>query len=83
MKIKKLDRATVLKITRAGALATQIPFSMAVCVVVGCLMGLYFDRHLGTHPWGLLFFLCCGIAAGAKSVYRIVQELDKLTDDKK
>ena len=83
MLIRKLDKKTLLKLTRAGALATQIPFSLALCAVVGCLMGVYFDRFFGTAPWGLIFFLCCGLAAGGKAVMRIVKELNDLLDDKK
>lgn len=82
MKIKKLDKHTMLRLVRAGALATQLPISMALCVIIGVLMGTYFDRYCGTAHWGVAFFSACGVAAGVKSVMRIIRDLEKLTDEK-
>jgi ATP synthase protein I len=38
-------------------------------------MGYFLDKWLGTKPWGLLFFLIFGIAAGFKNVYMEVKKL--------
>ncbi len=81
MKIQKLDRKTLQRVIRAGALATQLPFSMGVCVVFSAMLGIFLDKHLHTKPWLFIFFLFCGIAAGVKACIRIIKDLQKLTDE--
>ena len=34
------------------------------CVVVGSFLGFWFDRWLGSAPWGLIAFFFLGVAAG-------------------
>lgn len=81
MIIKKLDRKTAMRIMRAGGLATQLPVSMALCVILGAIIGLYIDKFFDTKPWFSLLFTVFGIAAAIKSAIRIIRELQKLTDE--
>ncbi|MGX9364572.1 AtpZ/AtpI family protein [Desulfoplanes sp. PS50] len=48
---------------------------LVTCTFVGLAMGYFLDKWLGTKPWGLLFFLIFGIAAGFKNVYMEVKKL--------
>jgi ATP synthase protein I len=61
---------------RSAGLGVMIPTTMAACVIVGCLMGTYLDRWLGTKPWLFLLFLVFGIAAGARETVRMVRKID-------
>ena len=61
---------------RGLAKISQIGLTMVSCVVVGVFLGYMLDRWLGTEPWLLLVLLLLGIAAGFKSVYRLIKEID-------
>ncbi|HWD12708.1 AtpZ/AtpI family protein [Pseudochrobactrum sp. sp1633] len=39
-------------------------------IVVGAVIGWFFDRVLGTNPWGLIIFLFLGFGAGTLNVLR-------------
>jgi ATP synthase protein I len=39
-------------------------------IVVGASIGWFFDRFVGTAPWGLIVFLLLGFAAGVFNVLR-------------
>lgn len=39
-------------------------------IVVGIVLGLGLDQLVGTKPWGLIFFLFIGFAAGVLNVLR-------------
>ncbi|RMF84829.1 MAG: AtpZ/AtpI family protein, partial [Nitrospirae bacterium] len=50
---------------------------LLVAVLLGLAMGRAVDHWFGTAPWGLLFFLACGLAAGVRNVYRLLKrEID-------
>jgi ATP synthase protein I len=50
---------------------------LVTCTFVGLAMGYFLDKWLGTKPWGLLFFLVFGIAAGFKNMYMEVKKLQE------
>jgi len=39
-------------------------------IVVGVVLGLGLDQLVGTKPWGLIFFLFIGFAAGVLNILR-------------
>lgn len=45
-------------------------------VVIGVVLGLGFDKLVGTSPWGLIVFLFLGFAAGALNVLRSVGRVE-------
>ena len=61
----KMDRGTL----RALALASQIGFSIAACVVVGVLGGLWVDDRLGTRPIFLLLGIILALLGAASIIW--------------
>lgn len=57
---------------RFSAVGLELGFS----VVLGLMVGQWLDRKLGTEPWLMLVGLCFGMAAGFRSVYRMLRELN-------
>lgn len=49
--------------------ALEIPFQLAVYVLVGGGMGYWLDQYFGSSPWLMLFFLMSGIGAGLYRIY--------------
>ncbi|MCZ2203904.1 AtpZ/AtpI family protein [Bartonella sp. A05] len=54
----------------AGAIKLSSEFLASV--VVGVVLGLGFDQLAGSLPWGLIFFLFLGFAAGILNILRSV-----------
>jgi ATP synthase protein I len=50
---------------------SSMGISVAVAIAIGVFMGLQIDKWLGTAPWGFFVFLCFGIIAGFRNIYRI------------
>ncbi|WP_455482239.1 AtpZ/AtpI family protein [Bartonella sp. B35(2025)] len=57
-----------------GGIARAIKLSSEFLanIVVGVVLGLGFDKLVGSLPWGLVFFLFLGFAAGVLSILRSV-----------
>ncbi|PIT69890.1 AtpZ/AtpI family protein [Bartonella tribocorum] len=57
-----------------GSIADAIKLSseFLASIVVGVVLGVGFDKLAGSWPWGLVFFLFLGFAAGILSVLRSV-----------
>ncbi|WP_330167192.1 AtpZ/AtpI family protein [Bartonella grahamii] len=57
-----------------GRMADAIKLSseFLASVIVGVVLGLGFDKLAGSWPWGLVFFLFFGFAAGVVSIFRSV-----------
>jgi hypothetical protein len=47
--------------------------SIALCITVGVLAGLWADSAWSISPWGLLIGLLLGAAAGTMSVLKLVR----------
>ncbi|EJF81491.1 Uncharacterized protein conserved in bacteria [Candidatus Bartonella washoeensis] len=54
------------------ARAIKLSSEFLASVIVGVVLGLGFDKLAGTMPWGLVFFLFLGFAAGVLSILRSV-----------
>lgn len=70
-KISKQDRKNIL---RAISYTTQIGLTMAACIVIGVLLGLFLDNRLGTDPWLVLVFTFLGCIAAFKSMIDIAKK---------
>ncbi|WP_208435114.1 AtpZ/AtpI family protein [Bartonella phoceensis] len=54
------------------AYAVKLSSEFLGSVIVGAVLGLGFDKIAGSLPWGLIFFLFLGFAAGILSILRSV-----------
>lgn len=52
--------------------AVELSSEFLASVIVGVVLGVGFDRLAGSWPWGLVFFLFLGFAAGVLSILRSV-----------
>lgn len=55
---------------RYNARGLTVGFEIAGAVGVLCLLGYWFDRSLGTSPWGIVIGACLGIVGGLYNVVR-------------
>jgi F0F1-type ATP synthase assembly protein I len=62
----------------------QLGFTMVGSIVLSLVLGLWFDSHFGTSPWGLLAAMVLGVLAGTIGVARLVsQAIDESTRDRR
>ncbi|GAA5100139.1 AtpZ/AtpI family protein [Bartonella acomydis] len=54
------------------ARAVKLSSEFLASIIVGVILGLGFDKIAGSLPWGLVFFLFLGFAAGILSILRSV-----------
>ncbi|WP_332065879.1 AtpZ/AtpI family protein [Bartonella sp. CB189] len=54
------------------ACAIKLSSEFLASIIVGIVLGLGFDKLAGSLPWGLVFFLFLGFAAGVLNVLRSV-----------
>ncbi|MGF7156873.1 AtpZ/AtpI family protein [Bartonella heixiaziensis] len=54
------------------ARAVKLSSEFLASIIVGVVLGLGFDKLVGSLPWGLVFFLFLGFAAGVLSILRSV-----------
>ncbi|MGQ4275284.1 AtpZ/AtpI family protein [Terrihabitans sp. B22-R8] len=52
------------------AQALRLASEFAAGVIVGAGLGWFFDKALGTSPWGLIVLLMLGFAAGVLNILR-------------
>ncbi|MDR3494113.1 MAG: AtpZ/AtpI family protein [Ancalomicrobiaceae bacterium] len=64
------DKPAGNKANAGWAEATKIASEFVAGVLVGAGIGWFFDRWLGTSPFGLMVFLLLGFAAGVLNVLR-------------
>ena len=62
---------------RSIGIGFTIPMMMAASVLVGCLIGYYLDRWLGTDPWLFLVFLGLGIATAVRETMILIKKLNQ------
>ncbi len=62
-------------VAKPSALAEGLKYTtdFASGPIVGVIIGYAFDKHFETSPWGLLFFLLLGFAAGVLNLYKSSQ----------
>ncbi|WP_375616399.1 AtpZ/AtpI family protein [Bartonella sp. AP58NXGY] len=52
--------------------AIRLSSEFLASIIVGVVLGMGFDKLVGSWPWGLVFFLFLGFAAGVLSILRSV-----------
>ncbi|CAK01059.1 AtpZ/AtpI family protein [Bartonella tribocorum] len=52
--------------------AVKLSSEFLASIIVGIVLGVGFDKLAGSWPWGLVFFLFLGFAAGVLSILRSV-----------
>jgi F0F1-type ATP synthase assembly protein I len=50
---------------------SSMGISVVAAIAIGVFMGLKLDQWFGTAPWFFYIFLCFGIIAGFRNVYRV------------
>jgi len=70
-KISKEDRKNI---ARALGYMTHIAVTMAACVLIGVLLGLFLDRRLGTDPWLVIIFSLLGCLSAFKAMIDIAKK---------
>jgi ATP synthase protein I len=68
---------TIHQMTRHSAQGLE----MGVSVVVGLAIGYWLDEMYDTTPWMTLFWLCCGTAAGVRSLMRLAKKLEREAEE--
>ncbi|GAC1669695.1 MAG: hypothetical protein NVS9B4_25730 [Candidatus Acidiferrum sp.] len=66
--------ASAKKVTNQFALATELPFTLVLAVVLGGGLGYFLDRWLHTKPILMLIFGGLGFVAGIREVLRRVSK---------
>jgi F0F1-type ATP synthase assembly protein I len=56
------------------ALISQLGLTIVVPILLGVVLGLFIDSHLGTRPWATLALIILGVIAGGVGVYRLISD---------
>jgi ATP synthase protein I len=70
-KVTKQDKKNVM---RAIGYMSHIAISMAACVLIGVLLGLFLDNRLGTDPWMVVIFSILGCLSAFKAMIDIAKK---------
>ncbi len=60
------------------AQVSSMGIAMVLATVFGLVAGYFFDKWLGTDPWGLIVGLVMGIIAGYRNIYIILKRTKNL-----
>lgn len=60
---------------------STVGLELGLSVLIGLFIGQYLDEWLGTEPWLLLLFLILGMAAGFRSIFRLLRDLNAQKDN--
>lgn len=52
------------------AYGLKLSSEFIAAIFVGAVLGYLLDKYVGTQPWGMIFFLLIGFAAGILNVLR-------------
>ena len=73
-KRKNHSLATLSILAEAGSLG----FTLAICLLLGVVVGRYCDNWLGTTPWGVIIFSIVGLITGSISLYKKAARLNRV-----
>lgn len=59
---------------RDGVDVGSVGIEMALAIIVGYLLGGWFDSELDMAPWGSVIWLFAGFGAAAKAVLRVARQ---------
>jgi ATP synthase protein I len=68
----------VRRFMRLLTFVSTVGISMVLATVIGMLIGYYFDKWLGTAPYGFLAWLVIGIIAGFRNIYLMMQKAKEI-----
>ena len=54
--------------------SVAVGLEIGLAIVVGYLLGTWFDGEFATEPFGLVIFGICGIGAAAKAIVRVAKK---------
>lgn len=80
MLAKLLNREQREQLKQLGSLST-IGLELGLSIALGYLGGRWLDGKLGTEPWFQWIGLSLGLAAGARSLYRVVRRAQRMMED--
>lgn len=55
-------------------------FEVALCVVIGILLGVWADDRFGMQPFGVLGGTVCGMAAALQRLFRYLRLMKDIDD---
>jgi len=59
---------------------SSVGLELGAAVVGGMFLGQWLDGRFGTAPWLMIVFLALGMAAGFRSIFRLLKSLDAPED---
>ncbi len=68
------------QLKQLGSLST-IGLELGLSIALGYLGGRWLDGKLGTEPWLQWIGLALGLAAGARSLYRVVRRARRMMEE--
>ncbi len=71
-------REDLKRLMKLLTMVSTVGLSMVIATVLGVLIGYYFDKWLGTAPYGFIAWLVIGIIAGFRNVYLMMQKAKEL-----
>ena len=75
-----LNREQREQLKQLGSLST-IGLELGLSIVLGYLGGRWLDGERGTEPWLKWIGLALGLAAGARSLYRVVRRAQRMMEE--
>jgi ATP synthase protein I len=75
-----LNREQKEQLKQLGSLST-IGLELGLSIVLGYVGGRWLDGKLGTEPWLTWIGLGLGLAAGARSLYRVVRRAQRMMEE--
>ncbi len=75
-----LNREQREQLKQLGSLST-IGLELGLSIALGYLGGRWLDGKLGTEPWLQWIGLALGLAAGARSLYRVVRRAQRMMEE--
>lgn len=67
-------REEIKQLTKLLTLVSTVGISMVLATIIGALIGYYFDKWLGTSPYGFIAWLVIGIIAGFRNLYILMRK---------
>ena len=77
VKIQKNENTDTPPNSKLIGLGMRVALEMLAAIGVSGLIGWYIDKFLDSKPWFFLVFLLLGIAAGLKSVFKVIRIIEK------
>ena len=75
-----LNREQREQLRQMGSFST-IGLELGLSIALGYLGGEWLDGKLGTEPWLKWIGLGLGLAAGARSLYRVVRRAQRMMEE--